>query len=328
MLRRFPAWTIALLLMITGMALAGCAPRAGGGDVLGQAGDSAVVVDLPALAIDYDVDGNPSLGGIPLSDLGSVLPAELAAQLTFDAETIASLQKANIQHIQVNNQTNGLGIYVNGYEVPSIAWDGDRLTGLSSLVSALGTDAPAVDKLLPMLTNLGVAAVLRFPLAEGATAMPVMADPAMAENAQAAQAAFLDEVESPPLINVPVFYDAEGNWTVAGMDATEWVALTGIPWDSLVLPADVIEGAMAAGITEAVVSTGPDGLFLSINGQDLPYLDWSDGKLNSVVALLVGSGALDGMGENGVDADALVAVLEQLLPIVQSTDLRLNVFFP
>lgn len=315
---------VTLLLVIALLLVTGCAPRAGGGEVLGQAGEGEIAVDLPAMVIDYDADGQPSLGGIPLGSL-SVVPANVLEQITFDAATVAQLQAANIQNIQVNNQTGGLSLYVNGQEIPSVTWDKESLGTLASLAGALGPEMAVVADIAPLLTNLGFAAALRFPPAADAEEVPLYADAAAASDAQAAAETFLSEVGAPPTIQIPVIYDATGDWTVSGISADEWTDLTGAPFDALKLEEDIVTALSGAGVETITVATGPDGLQMALNGNNLPYLDWSDGKLGPAVELLVASGQLDSLAEQGMDLDALLAVLDQLLPIVTSSNVSINV---
>ena len=153
-----------LLLLTTLALLSGCAPRPGAGEASEQAGESNVLVDLPALVIDYDADGAPSMGGIALSQLGAIIPPAVADQLALDGDLIAQLQSYNIQNLQINNGAGGLDLLVNGLAIPSISWDGESLAALVEVAGAAGEEIPLLDQILPLLTDLGVAAVVRFPL--------------------------------------------------------------------------------------------------------------------------------------------------------------------
>ncbi len=193
---------------------------------------------------------------------------------------------------------------------------------LGSLAVA-GQEVPALDQLLPLLTNMGLAAVVRFPAAEGAEVAPLYAETTAAADTQAAQDEFLSAVEQPPLINIPIVYAADGTWSLAGMSEEELQALTGQPMDALELPAELIDGLSAAGITEATIATNPDGIQIMVGDSALPMLSWSDGKINNLLEILVQSGSLgDG------DTEAIMGLVNQLLPIIQTTDLNIHAFFP
>lgn len=318
---------VALLLLVALAVLSGCAARQGGGEVVGQAGEGEIAVDLPAIVIDIDADGNPSVAGVPLADLG-VVPTDVVAQLTLPPETIQQLQDANIQNLQVNNMTDGLQFYVNGQEIPSITWDKESLGALSTFATELGAaeggeQMAVLGKLAPMLTNLGFAAVLKFHAVDGAADAPIYAEGAAAQELQAAAEAYQSEVGAPALINIPVTYTDSGDWTVSGISAAEWEALTGAPFTALQMQEDIVPALKAAGVSEMSVSATEDGLALTINGTALPYLDWSGGKLASVVELALAAGMLD---SPDMDSDALVSLLEQLLPVVTSSNIKFNVF--
>jgi hypothetical protein len=317
-------WLLTLLLLLSVALLTGCAPRAGSGEIAGEAGEAEVVVDLPAIVIDYDAAGEPSVGGIPLSQFSGIIPPEVADQLVLGPDMVSQLQGYNIQNLQVNNRTDGLDILVNGLEVPSVSWDDESLSSLMAVAGVVSPEMAALEDLLPMLTNLGFAAVLRLPAAEGAEVAPIYAESTAAADTQAAQDEFLSTVEAPPLINVPISFEADGTWSMAGLSQDEWQALTGQPMDALELPPTLLESLIAAGISEATIATGPDGVTIMVNENALPTLSWSDGKINNLLDLLVQSGNLGGEG----DTEAIMGLVNQLLPIIQTTDLNIHVFFP
>ena len=315
---------VVALLLVAVLLVAGCAPRPGAGDVLSQAGEGEIVVDLPAMVIDYDLEGRPSVGGVPLSSLG-MLPASVVEQITLDADIVGQLQDANIQNVQVNNQTNGLTLFVNGAQIPSLSWDKESLATLASLAGAMGPDMAVVADIAPLLTNLGFAAVLRIPPAEGVEELPITTESEAATAAQAAADAFVSEVGTPPQIHIPVTYDATGDWTVSGITADEWTEMTGAPFDALKLEEDIVTSLKDAGITSITVASGSEGLQMALNGNNLPYLDWSGGKLGPAIELLAASGQLDSLAEQGMNLDALMAVLDQLLPVVTSSNVSIDV---
>ena len=55
--RRVTFW--AAITLIAVLALSGCAPRAGQGSVAGDA--DQLVIDLPALVLDFGMDGTPMI---------------------------------------------------------------------------------------------------------------------------------------------------------------------------------------------------------------------------------------------------------------------------
>jgi hypothetical protein len=200
-----------------------------------------------------------------------------------------------------------------------------------SLGGSLGGSLPAgLDTLLPAIANLGVGVILRFPPGQGAELIPleVTGEGSAAAEAEAAAAAYLEQVGDPARINIPVFYEADGGWTMAGMTDAEWTALTGQSiLTSLRLPPETIANLSEAGITEMTLSTDSEGLHLSVNGNPLPHLSWGDGKLMYVIDLAAGAGLLDDVAA-GDDQAAVVDAIKQLLPIITSSNVTLHVFLP
>lgn len=324
--RRVPA--LLTLLSVAVLVVAGCSARAGAGDTVAAYGDSSLVVDLPAITIDYDAEGNPSLGQMPLADLESLLTPAVLAQLTLTKDVIDTVTAANIQHIQISNAPSGLIILVNGERIPSLSWDDAKLANLAELVDAMGPAVPPVVKaVLPLITNVGAGVVVRFPVAQGADMIPmvVAGDTSAAAQAQAQAASFLDEIGYRPVIHIPVYYDADGDWTVQGMTDAEWQALTGVPFGALRLSAEIIQGAQDAGISQVTIRTDAEGIHVALNDKELPTLGWGEGELNHALTLALQSGMVGG---GGLDAETLAPILDTLLPAIQSSDVTLNVDFP
>lgn len=326
MLQRRLTFGLIVALASFVVLLAGCAPRAGAGEVAALVGEGGLVVDLPALVIEFDESGSASYGGVPLAQLAP----GVADGLILTPQALEALKAANIQHIQINNRTDGLQVLVNGRTIPSIRWDGESLDATAAALKQLGAGAPLVEQLLPFVRNAGLAVVARFPLAADATAIPLMVESVDAAEAQQIQQQFLASVgDPPPTINIPVFYSANGSWTVSGMSADEYMALLpGVPWQALQLPPDLVAGAVQSGIQRIDIATQPEGIFIRINEQTLPHIDWQNGELTNLVALAVDAGLLDSLAGSGMDASNVQQILQQLLPVIQATDLNLMVHFP
>lgn len=315
----------ALSMSVLLLLLAGCTPRPGAGEVTAVAGAGGLVIDLPTLIIDYDNEGNPSYGGVPLSQL---TPA--ADSLILTAGALDALKAANIQHIQINNRTDGLQILVNGRTVPSIQWDDQSLAATAGTLKMLGAGGPVVEQLLPFVRNAGVGVVARFPRAEGAAEIPFVVADADATDVKEAQARFLASVgDPPPTISLPVFYASDGAWSVSGMGEDEYMAmLPGVPWQALQLPAELVAAAAQSGIQQIALQTRPEGIFITINDQALPHIGWQNGELANVVALAADAGLTDSLASSGLDPETVLPLVKELLPIIQAADVNLIVHFP
>jgi hypothetical protein len=198
--RHYRWWAVALLAVLT---LVGCAPRVGQGTTAAQEGADQLAIDLPALVIDIDQAGTPTVGGAPLAALGASFGVAGLDAISLTPEQVETLTAANIQHIQINNLPDGLKLLVNGREIPTISWDADSLTALQSLTSELGAGVPPIlQQLLPALGNVGVGVTVRLPLAQGAELIPREATDAVTATAQTTGESFLESVGVAPRLNI------------------------------------------------------------------------------------------------------------------------------
>ena len=306
-----------LLLALFAVALTACAPRVGGGETAAAASsDSGLVVDLPAIVLDFNDAGQASVGGASLADLG--LPS-----VSLTADQVAMMTDANIQQVQLNESASGLDILVNGQAIPSLAWNADSLAATDELLAAYDGDSMGpIAQLLPLVHNLGAGVILNFPLAQGAE--PVTAGSGESAAAAAdAQKAFLAEAGSPARINLPINYNADGTFTVGSLNADVLAGL-GLPLDSLTLSQERIDRYVGMGMKTFTLATDTDGIHMSLNGNDLPYLSWGDGKLAYGLELAAKAGLLGDSGDNA----AMVDLIQQLLPMIQTAQVTVTMTFP
>lgn len=334
---RMPWPVMAVLALIMLFALGGCSTRSGAGET--AAGNGAqtsspaaapapsLLLDLPALVIAYDPDGAPSIGGsLPLTSLDALLPPGVISQLTLDAATVQMAVDAGIQHVMVSNTPSGLRLLVNGEPLPALVWDAQSLDNLLALLGQADGMAPGLRDLVTTLTDLGIGLVVQLPLADDSTAIPLIAEGEQSNTAraQAGRETFLAHAGA-PVVQIPVYYSELGAWSVQGLTDTQWQALTGLPFGYVRLNPDLVAGAAAAGIQQVVVWTDADGIHLTIGDQEMPYLRWADGGIYTLVDLLLRLGVL----QVAVDDPALIdRLLDQWLPALQATELRIVVHFP
>jgi hypothetical protein len=312
------------------MVVAGCAPRATSGVTSAQPGTEDLVVDLPALVIDFDAEGHPSVGNVPLAQLADTFAPGALDTLLLPSDMVTFMTDSNIQHVQIDNSPAGLLLLVNGEPIPSIKWDGEILENTAGLANELGAGMPVLEQLLPLATSLGIGIIVRFPLAPGVAAIPTFVEGGAAEMAaQAAQDEFMTSVgNTPPTLTIPVFYDTDGGWRVGDLTDAEWSSLTSLPFQAARLEPAMMESIVNAGITEVSVFTNADGLHISINGRSLPYIGWADGEINHVLALAEQLGLWNTLADSGMNPGELIGVVETILPAVQSTNASINVYFP
>ena len=325
--RRVTLWLS--LITIAVLVLAGCAPRAGGGETAKAATGQDLVVDLPAIVIDFNAQGEPSVGNVPIAQLASTFGAAGLDSAKLPPNIIDQLTKANIQHIQIDNQPTGLTILVNGEAIPSLAWDGKSLKEITATLSKFGPVSPAVEKLLPLITNLGIGVIARFPVAQGKEAIPtyITGEASAASKATTAQKAFMDSVGKAPKINIPVFYNADGSFRIADLSGAEFTTLTGMPLNLQMSPA-AIDNFKQKGISDIGLLTNANGIHLSINGNDLPYISWDNGKLNHLLDLAGQAGLWNTLADRGLNPADVTAMLDKILPMVTTTDFSIHLIMP
>jgi hypothetical protein len=170
-MRKHLSFLLTLLLVGT-LVLVGCAPRPGAGQ--GTVSEDELYVDLPAILVEFDENGDAIVLGRPVAELNDALGVDLSA-LSLGTETLEKFTANNIQHIQVNNTPNILRIYQNGNPLPAIIWDEAAMTALAETLTSMGTDASAIETLLPLLPNLGVGLALQMPVPAGQSAIPLQA---------------------------------------------------------------------------------------------------------------------------------------------------------
>lgn len=326
MQKRITFW--AALLLIAALVLTGCAPRTGAGSSAAMAMDDELVIDLPAIVIDFDSHGHASIGGTPAAELGAMAGVDLST-LAIAPDWVNYFSMTNIQHVQVNNTADGLLVLVNGQPIPSLAWDEGSLVATAGALESLGIMVPVLDKVLPLVQQLGIGAILRFPVQANAEIIPyaVMGDGSAADMARAAQEEFLAAVGAPPKINLPVVYQADGSYSVGDLSDSEWTALTGVPWSALRLDPNAIAGLTASGITSLAIHTGQDGIGVDVNGNHLPTIGWANGEVQHVLNLADQMGIWEAYLP-GVNMDDMMSTVGALLPVVQTTDANITVYFP
>ncbi len=327
--------TWAAILMVAVLVLAGCAPRAGGGAAITAPGAEKLAVDLPALLIDFDNAGQPSVGNVPVAQLASQFAPGMLDSLVLSPELVRYMVDSNIQHLQISNSPEGLILQVNGRSLPSLKWDGQILEDTAGAIDLLGAELGAgvalVEKLLPLIAHVGIGVIARFPVADGVAQIPLYSteDPEAALATRQIQENFLDTVDSTPTITVPVFYDAQGNWRVGDLTDAEWINLTGLAvFDSFRMQPAAVNQLMQQGISQLSVSTDASGIHVSINGHSLPYIGWADGELNNVLDLAEQMGLWNTLADRNMNTGEIVAMIEQLLPIVQTSEVTITAHFP
>jgi hypothetical protein len=189
-----------------------------------------------------------------------------------------------------------------------------------------------LDKLLPVITQLGIGVILKFPVTQGQEGIPtyVTGEGSAAAAATAAQENFLTGVEGKPgKISIPVFYQSDGSYRINDMTEDEWTTLTGQSfWSSLRLNPAGLESLTNAGVSQITLSTDANGIHITINDKALPYISWADGKLNHLLDLADQMGLWQTLSDQGMDVGMITSTVNTLLPMVTASEFSLHLFMP
>lgn len=320
-------------LLILSIMLSGCMARPGQGKLAAATSADSVVVDIPAIAITYDDQGQASLKGLDLAALGVDLSA-----LTRTPEQIAAVQAAGIKNAFVNLTPEGVNLYANGKPMLTMDWDGKSIQSLGAVLGIAGIDnADTLVKVLPLLSNMSLGVAMTFP---GAGDNPTLVGPApdkaaLAAANQAAVAQILGELGIPPFATgllgslgpLTIRFDANGVASLEGLGM-----LAGfLPADALAglnLKPDQLAQVKELGLQSLNVKTQPQGLALTLNGNALPLIRWDSGQMQNLVKLGLDGGALTAL--TGADPESLDALhqLGKFAPLLETTPLDITVVFP
>lgn len=317
---RIGRWWIAALIVTLSFVLAGCGPRLGPATAPEAAADE-LVVDIPTIYIDFDDEGNATLGGIPVAELEAALGADLSS-VSLDPQTVRRLKLLNIQHIQVATRPNGALIFINGRPAPAFIWDQESLAALVATLEGMGQDLGPAGGILPLLPQLGLNIGLRFPVGENREAVPLTVPDVSFENVANSNLAELTSGE--PTIPLELNYNADGTFELGGINPLMANMISG-PLAAAQLPADQIESIQEMGLESLGVRTAPNGLAIAVNGQPLPYMQF--GQQNELFNLMDLGGALGG-DSAGPLVETLKGTLQQVLPMLQQFGIGVTVNFP
>ncbi|HRW04311.1 MAG TPA: hypothetical protein P5121_04415 [Caldilineaceae bacterium] len=269
------------LLLVGTLLLAGCAPRPGAGQ--GAVDEDEFFVDLPAILVEFDENGEAIILGKPAAELKDALGVDLSA-LSLGNETLDKFTANNIQHIQINNTPNVLRIYQNGNPLPAIIWDADAMNALAATLTSLGTDASAIESLVPVLPNLGVGLALQMPVASGKQPIPLQTKGRSITSEQALQL-FSSAKAAASSINLTLDYGADGTPEIGGINPF-MLSMIGLQPAALALPPDQLESIAGLGIQSLSIKTVQGGMLVTINGNTLPFLQWANAEeLSSMLSL-------------------------------------------
>lgn len=323
-------WHLYAFILLGSMLLtllSSCGTRTGGGTIAAQGDHERLLVDLPALYIDYDAEGIAYVGSVPATTLGALSGVDLTF-LNLERQQIQQLMDTNLQHIQFTTVENQLLILVNGQAMPSIHWSAEELDYMSTVMTNLLPQASQVTPLMPTLAEMGGGTILRFPLLPDTTPITIVPTITSPISSHANQEAYLRAIGgTPPQVTIHVFYQDDGTWLVDGLNAEEWGKSIPLPWSRLNLDRAQLKTLRAGGIEELTIRTDRNGLHFLVNQQALPEIQWANGELQNAIQVAADTGLFQRLLGDTPTAHSLATTLMRLLPMLQMTEVELHVHF-
>lgn len=192
----------------------------------------------------YDAAGNPSIEGVPLSEIEQALGASLG--LNLPPMVLQILQAIGAQQLTVATQPNGIDLSIDGTPLPGIAYDTERLNNTLAIAGPLaGAEmADTLATVVPQLPGADIDLIVSF------TGQPA-ADTELA--------------------SIPIKVHEDGTLSA-------W----GIPLGtSPILQQDVLAKLQDADIQKVDLNILGDSLYLATNQEPLPVISWTDASLDT-----------------------------------------------
>lgn len=315
---RFPKlFAVLSVALVVALMVTSCGPA-----VAPATEEEGFVLALPRLTLAYDANGEPSLLGLDLDQIRPLLRQYAGMDLDLsvlriDPFWVSWMTNTNVQHIEIQYGAGGVLIFVNGELMPHLAFTDQSFDNVGTLVTNVMGQAAwggMIKAFLPFVRRTGIGLVLMFPKQEGAAEIPVRepgAVPAIAATEAAPSIIFRAEVA----------YDNDGVPELAGIGYTakELAEMTGIAaLNSLVLPPSLIQQMKALNVQHVEIRSRGDGVWVFVNGMELPHLAWND-------ALLADTAGLYAQMNPG---SPLIELVNFLLPALAQADVDLVVRFP
>ena len=273
---------------------------------------------LPQIVVVVDSEGVPTVAGITPDSI---------KQLTFGQVDLSTMRvpksnvewftRSNVQHIEIRHKTDGLFLFANGKPLPRLGWNDESFNTVGDLAGKFGglsqPVADIVKMVLPFVRHLGLDVVVKFPLQQGAAAIP-LADP----NAPVPAAA---TTAMPPsaIVRITVKYTEEGVPSIMNVSSRDLAGAMGMDMSAMELPPDTMAMLRDRGVQHIVMRTTPDAVWIWINAEPLPTLVWSDDNLKNGAELY---------GQLFLTDESLIKALNTLLPVLRKLDGEVVLQFP
>ncbi len=316
-MKRIAVW-LTLFVLLSAL-LMGCASRPTGGETAARAPEGSTFVDLPALVMEFDANGEPQIFDMPLS----LLPG--LDTVSLEPEMVARFTQGDVQYVQVDVHPHGLAVLANGKPILGLRYNDEELQSALNALNVLidpeknASTLSLLAAAIPLLDNMGMGIIARFPMQDGKT--PVAAATQRSYDVLDDQE-FADAQKAVQRVTaLPLNVAADGT-----LSSTNFMfAMIGglIP----PLPMDTITDLGEKGITEISVQTRPYGLVIGLNGNALPLMTMNNNELDNLLNF-ADQADLWSQYAPGLSPDILGILRGTVLPFLLGSNFDIVMTFP
>jgi hypothetical protein len=268
------------------------------------------LISLPRLVVDVDKEGQASVNGLSIDAVNAIIPGAPLPDLTINPFYVDWMTNTNIQHLEFVSTDDGVFIFANGEPLPFLAWDGDSLSNLGTLAGIANLPyGNLISRLVPIVQRTGLNIVMRFPTQDGAQEIAIR-DPSIAPEAMQP---VTEEVAPSFVTRIDVNYDANGVPTIAGISSRD-LAEAGV-FLPIELTPQTLQQLKSNDVKELRFVSGPNGVFVTVNGEALPQITWNSSLLTN---------SADLYAQMNPDSP-YIALAKLLLPELSNLDVDLRV---
>lgn len=277
-----------------------------------ESGDMFMLA-LPRLEIEFDKTGHPLVLGMQLSEVGQMLGQDLSG-IQLDPSLVAWMTNTNIQHIEMRQTGEGVAFLVNAKPMPHVSWDDKSLAQAMDVAMAFspGNESlfTTIRKLLPIVSRLGLAVVIRFPLQPNAKAI------ALAEESVVMAKVNPSKDPASIIFKFEVRYDAQGVPSILGVSGYD-LADIGLPLP-VAIDMNLLQNLQRKNIQFLELRTTPAGLFIYVNNNPLPNFSFDKQLLKNTAEVYA---------QMNPDSP-MVSTVNTILPMLDTLDIGVLVHFP
>jgi hypothetical protein len=237
-------------------------------------------------------------------------------QVILQPAIIRQMQTANIQRLEARAGYNGIHVYLNGQDMPYIAWNAESTENLQGVIRSLPPtilpNGDLVARLLPWLRTIGLGVKLELPVAQGNRTLNI----SNWSGETSVRRETPGETTIGPITIASLVFDENGEAYVEGIPVSELKQMMGTTLP-LRLDAGTLSILNAIGAETFRITTQPNGIDLFLNEKPLPGIAYDSRRLTSMTEVI---GVF-------IQDPEMLALLNQIVPLLPGADVNVVVSF-